>query len=69
MSISILAADSPLVPTTAEVMISIALTVGGFLLAALVVGFIIFLIKRPLGPGRPKRAADETPEQGTARTR
>lgn len=53
MSISILAADSPLAPTTAEVMISIALIVGGFLLAALVIGFIIFLIKRPLGPGRP----------------
>lgn len=53
----------------AEVMISITLIVGGFLLAALVIGCIIFLIQRPLGPGRPKRAGHETPEQGPAPTR
>ena len=63
MSISILAADNPLVPTTGEVMVSLALIVGGLLLVALVLGFLIFLIKRLLRAGQPKRAADEPQAQ------
>lgn len=69
MSISILAADNPLVPTTGEVMVSLALIVGGLLLVALVLGFIIFLIKRPLRAGQPRRAADEPQAQSPTPTR
>ena len=69
MSISILAADNPLVPTTSEVLILGGLLVLGLLVAALVVGFIIFLIKRPLRAGQPRRAADEPQDQSPAPTR
>ena len=69
MSISILAAENPLVPTTAEVMVSIALIVGGLLLVALVLGFIIFLIKRALDPGRRRRIGDTAEDPRPASNR